>query len=287
MKSEKKLYEKLNDFLSSKRGKTIVNYCYSLGAAVVILGAMFKILHLRGGSQMLAVGMITEVFVFIIFAFEKQSEELHWESVFPALRTQKEEDNYLKIMAEKGIQNSGGGALPEVSAESAKKLAESINKLDQAATQLFKMAEMTEVTQSYVTKMASVSTNFEKFGKSTAQLAEISDSMAGAYGNMKENSELVKNNYSRYSDQMLSLTDNISGLSKIYHEQMTAITLQIESITQLHNELTLMASLYEGSSTNASKFKTETEKMAEQLVSLNSIYDRMIKAMTANYAAKG
>lgn len=286
MEAKPTFREKFNTFLASKKGKTVMNYCYSLGAAVVILGAMFKILHLRGGSQMLSIGMITEVFVFIVFAFEAQHEETKWESVFPVLKTGKEEDNYLKTIAEKGPKHGHVAGAPEIPQAVAKKLEESINKLDQAATQLAKMAEMTDTTQSYLSKMANVGENFEKFGTSTAQLAKISDSMADAYGNMKHNSETVKVSYEKYSKQMSSLTDNITGLSAIYHEQMTAINGQIESITKLHNELTRMAGMYEGSVDNASKFKVEAEQMAEQLASLNSIYERMIKAMTASYASK-
>lgn len=283
MKKQKKSQTALQAFLSSRKGRTIMNYCYSFGAAIVILGAMFKILHLPGGAEMLGIGMLTEVFVFIVFGFEQQSEDLHWESVFPVLSTHKEEDNYLKIMAEKGIKSSGVSHLPEVSANSAKKLEESINKLDNAATQLYKMAEMTEVTQSYLAKMADISTSFERFGKATGQLADISDHMADSYSIMKENAGSVKTSYERYAHQMTSLTDNISGLSKVYHEQMNAVTTQIESLTKLHNEMTRMAVSFEGSSANATKFKAETEKMAEQLSSLNSIYSRMIKALTTNY----
>lgn len=284
MKKQKKSQTALQAFLCSRKGKTIMNYCYSLGAAVVILGAMFKILHLPGGAIMLGIGMTTEFFVFCVFAFEVQTEDLHWESVFPVLSTHKDEDNYLKTIAEKGVKSSGVSQLPEVSANSAKKLEESINKLDNAATQLYKMAEMTEVTQNYLSKMSDISNSVERFGKATGQLAEISDHLADSYSTMKENAGSVKTSYERYAHQMTSLTDNIGGLSQIYHEQMTSITTQIESLTKLHNEMTRMAVSFEGSSTNATKFKAETEKMAEQLTSLNSIYSRMIKALTANYA---
>ncbi len=284
MKKHKKSRSALQAFLSSKKGRTIMNYCYSFGAAIVILGAMFKLLHLPGAEIMLGVGMLTEVFVFCVFAFEQQSADLHWELLFPVLSSKKEEDNFLKIMAEKGIKSTGVSQLPEVSANSAKKLEDSINKLDNAATQLYKMTEMTEVTQSYLSKMADISTNIERFGKATGQLAEISDHLADSYSTMKENAGSVKNSYERYATQMTSLTDNISGLSKIYHEQMASITTQIESLTKLHNEMTRMAVSFEGSSANATKFKAETEKMADQLSSLNSIYSRMIKALTANYA---
>lgn len=72
-------------YLDSNQGKRFFNIVYSVGAAIVILGAMFKILHLPYGNQMLMIGMITEAIVFLLSAFEKPSKEYKWEEVYPVL----------------------------------------------------------------------------------------------------------------------------------------------------------------------------------------------------------
>ena len=69
----------------SYQGKNIVNIIYSVGASVVIIGALFKILHWPGASQVLMVGMFTEAFLFVIGALERPHPEFHWENVFPQL----------------------------------------------------------------------------------------------------------------------------------------------------------------------------------------------------------
>ena len=72
-------------FLSSEKGQRFFNFAYSIGAAIVIWGALFKILHLPGGSTLLSIGMGTEVLMFILTAFDRPPREYHWEEVFPVL----------------------------------------------------------------------------------------------------------------------------------------------------------------------------------------------------------
>ena len=69
----------------SYQGKNIVNIVYSAGASVVIIGALFKILHWPGASQVLMIGMFTEAFLFLIGTLEHPHPEFHWENVFPQL----------------------------------------------------------------------------------------------------------------------------------------------------------------------------------------------------------
>ena len=79
-------------FLASERGKRALNFCYSWGASIVIIGALFKLLHLPYGNQILFVAMTVEALVFFISAFEHPSSEYHWEEVFPVLKSKNPMD---------------------------------------------------------------------------------------------------------------------------------------------------------------------------------------------------
>ena len=68
-------------YLASEKGKRVLNFCYSWGASIVIIGALFKLLHLPYGNQILFVAMTVEALVFFISAFEKPFNEYHWEEV--------------------------------------------------------------------------------------------------------------------------------------------------------------------------------------------------------------
>ena len=100
IKRYKNIIEK---FLSGEEGQRFFNFAYSIGAAVVILGALFKILHLPGGNAMLCIGMGTEVIMFVLTAFDRPEKPYKWENVFPVLTSQDPEDrpNF----------NSGGGVI--------------------------------------------------------------------------------------------------------------------------------------------------------------------------------
>ena len=78
---------KLEMFLSSERGKRVLNFLYSWGASVVIIGALFQLLHLPYGNQILFIAMITESFVFFISAFEHPNREYHCEDVCPVFKS--------------------------------------------------------------------------------------------------------------------------------------------------------------------------------------------------------
>lgn len=91
---------KIEQFLQWEGGQRLFNFAYSIGAAVVILGALFKILHLQGGNTLLMVGMGTEVLMFILTAFDRPPREYKWEEVFPALRHAESAEEALEAEAE-------------------------------------------------------------------------------------------------------------------------------------------------------------------------------------------
>lgn len=100
---------RLEKFLQTERGKRFINFAYSIGAAIVILGAMFKLLHFPFGNQLLFIGMITEVIVFTLSAFDTPIRDYNWDKVFPALTSDnvnQQEKTYGSDYAEHPNQNS-------------------------------------------------------------------------------------------------------------------------------------------------------------------------------------
>lgn len=284
-------------FLASDKGKRVLNFFYSWGAAVVILGAMFKILHLPYGDLMLAVGMITEFFVFFVFGFERPTMDYHWEEVFPVLKSKNPMDrpvgatqgatdnasngNGFQVNAGDVTRNAGLGAL-DVSADDAKTLSESIKKLSGAAEQISKMAELTEATQKYLEQLASMSDEMGKFTTVTSSLTNVSDTLLNSYKSITDNSDGINQHSRGYVQQMEMLNRNISGLNTIYEIQLKSISSQIETIEHINGGLNRIKDLYDGSIVDSSVFRSETEKMAQQLAQLNQVYGRLLQAMTVN-----
>ena len=298
-------------FLSSEKGKRVLNFCYSWGASVVIIGALFKLLHLPYANQILFVAMITEAAVFFISAFERPNDEYHWEDVFPVLKSKNPLD---RPDFSKGSEANGGNGIQvggvvmnmgndmssntsavsgaaaaaslglNVTEEDTRNLSDSIKKLSGAAEQISKMAELTEATQKYLEQLSSMSEQMEKFSQVTNSLTSASDTLLNAYQHISDNSDGISQNSKGYVQQMEALNQNISGLNAVYEAQLRSISMQIENIEQINAGLSRIKDMYNGSVVDSSVFRSETEKMTQQLVQLNQVYSRLLQAMTVNMA---
>ena len=297
IKRYKNIIEK---FLSGEEGQRFFNFAYSIGAAVVILGALFKILHLPGGNAMLCIGMGTEVIMFVLTAFDRPEKPYKWENVFPVLTSQDPEDRP-NFNSGGGVIINGGSSTGEViiSGEQAKRsagipeninlsesdtrsLSESIAKMAAASDQLARMAEMTEATQRYLDQIAGISEQMAQLRDNTQSLNEVSSLLLDSYRAITDNSETISRSSMGYVDQMESLNRNISGLNTIYEIQLKSISSQLEDIDRVNRGLKDIRDMYEKSASESANYCNETERLAHNMKQLNSVYEKMVNALTVN-----
>lgn len=296
----KKYKNGIERFLSGETGQRFFNFAYSIGAAVVILGALFKILHLQGGNEMLTIGMGTEVLMFVLTAFDRPEHDYKWEQVFPVLATGDPEDRpdfaggnvvigaagaQAQQPAVTAAEAKAAVGLPQgidLSEEDSRSLSESIAKMSAAADQLSRMAELTDATQQYLSQMASISEQMQRLNDTTTALNQVSETLLGSYRAITENSENITQSSTGYVEQMENLNRNISGLNTIYEIQLKSISSQLDSIDRVNRGLKDIRDMYEKSAAESAHYCDETEKMARYMKQLNSVYEKMIKAMTVN-----
>ena len=294
-------------WLSGEKGQRFFNFAYSIGAAVVIWGALFKILHLPGGNMLLTIGMGTEVVMFLLTAFDKPEKQYDWEEVFPVLASKNPEDRP-DFAGGTGIVIGGGGGtgaaaegegtpgitqaqalnavgLPagiELTPEDSQSLSESIAKMAAASDQLSRMAELTDATQQYLSQMSSISEQMAKLNETTTALNQVSETLLGSYKAITDNSTTISESSTGYVEQMEALNRNIGGLNTIYEIQLKSISSQLDSIDRVNRGLKDIRDMYEKSAAESAHYCDETEKMARYMKQLNSVYEKMIKAMTVN-----
>ncbi len=175
-----------------------------------------------------------------------------------------------------------------LSEEDSNALSESIKKLSGAANQISKMAELTDATQQYLDQLSTMSDSMQKFGDVTNSLTDVSDILLNSYKSITDNSDGINQSSRGYVHQMEALNRNISGLNTIYEIQLKSVSSQIDAIERINSGLMRIKDLYEGSIVDSSVFRSETEKMAQQLHALNGVYNRLLNAMTMNmYGAAG
>ncbi|MDR0412915.1 MAG: gliding motility protein GldL [Dysgonamonadaceae bacterium] len=132
-----------------------------------------------------------------------------------------------------------------------------------------------------------MSEDMRRFSSVTNNLTDVSDILLGSYKSITDNSDGINQSSRGYVQQMEALNRNIQGLNTIYEIQLKSVSSQIDAIERINSGLMRIKDLYEGSIVDSSVFRSETEKMAQQLHALNGVYNRLLNAMTMNMYGAG
>ena len=207
----------------SLKEKKIMNMVYGLGASVVLVGALFKILHFSigplTGGLMLTIGLLTEAIIFAVSAFESVDEDLDWSLVYPELSGGAMGERDEKVDAEGLLSQKLDNMLEEASLDSDKigRLADSIQSFAGAAENIAPAAESITATTKYSEQLTLAASQMESLNSlyrvqhdSVTRQSDMSDAVA-------ENTERLK-------DQMESLAANLSSLNGVYGGMLSAMS---------------------------------------------------------------
>ncbi len=296
-------------FLHGAKGQRFFNFAYSIGAAIVIWGALFKILHLPGGSTLLCIGMGTEIAMFILTAFDRPPKEYSWEDVFPVLDSHNPDDRpdlnggaggggvivtggintgHEGVAGGGSIGGSGGVVGGGVSGVIGNGVigggivsTEGVIGAD-ASMSPENIADLTEVTKQYMEGMQAISDQMKQLQETTRALNEVSSVLLDSYRAITENSASISSSANGYVEQMADLNRNIAGLNTIYEIQLKSVSGQIDTIDRVNRSMKDIRDMYEKSANESNRYCEETERMARYMKQLNSVYEKMITAMTIN-----
>lgn len=257
---------KLQKWMDSVAGQTFLNYAYSWGASIVILGTLFKLTHLPLANLMLFLGMGTEVLVFFISAFDRPFDKT---ADGLELSTGKKESDE-KIADESDVENgenlgetiSGQGVIggPQIiiagsasgNVNISGQPAEAVEPMQPTAEQLSELSNPVWLQQ-----QQQISPEMEEAQKG---YVEALNNLTKMLSKVSEQSERLTTD----SQEMENLNRTLIGICKIYEMQLKGASAQIGTIDQINEQ---------------------TRKMASQIEQLNEIYARMIEAMTVNMKA--
>ena len=278
----------LQKWMDSVPGQTFLNYAYSWGASVVILGTLFKLTHLPGANIMLFAGMGTEVFVFFISAFDRPFDKTQEGRDLPTHIDEEEidrEEAEAEAAYNAGVQVAGGGSVVGgagvsgggtiiIGGGSASATASGTVPTSEGAAQTTVGGTQTTVggTQTVVSPEAA------QTAAAAAELAanhevamQLADAQANYLDELKRLTETLQKvsdqsaRLTRDSEEMENLNRTLTGICKIYEMQLKGASQQIGTIDQINEQ---------------------SKRMAEQIEQLNGIYARMIEAMTVNMNLK-
>lgn len=257
-----------------------MKYVYGLGASVVIIGALFKILHLPGANIMLIVGLGTEALIFAISVLEPIHEEIEWSKVYPELI---EEDEFadLEEMKLEGddevVSHSSGNYLGDadnaikkakLGPELLESLAESLEGLRDNVSHLSGITDATLATEEYSSKIKQaaqkVDTLNNKYETTVDAMSQFSNSIEDARA---------------YHEQVQAVTRNLSSLNTVYELELQDAQAHLRSMNQFYGSLSSAMNNMVEASKDTEQYKKEVSQLTQNLHSLNVIYGNMLTAM--------
>lgn len=255
--------------------KTIMPKVYGIGAAVVIVGALFKIQHYPGAGVMLGIGLSVEAVIFFLSAFEPPHAEPDWSKVYPELS-----DDYSGPVNKPAVRAAGGkgdNAAQKLDhmLESAKigpdlieSLGKGMNNLASNAKQMSGLSSAAVATEEYSKNVSAASKSLVDMGKSYAQTATAMSEMASASGDAKE-----------YHTQVQNITKNLGALNSVYELELQDANSHLKAMNKFYANVAGVMESMEKAGQGSEKFSAELLKLTGNLSSLNNVYGSMLTAM--------
>jgi len=203
----------------SKAGKKAMNMVYGLGAAVVIIGALFKIMHWPFGNAMLIAGLITEALVFAISAFEPVDDELDWSLVYPELAGGQKLEKGEQPKDERGALSQKLDEMlkeAKIDASLMESLGSSIRNFEGAAKGISPTVDSIASQKKYSEEMSVAATQMESLNNLYKIQLESTQKQSDA-------NQAIADNATKLKEQMESLASNLSSLNGVYGGMLTAM----------------------------------------------------------------
>lgn len=267
----------------SKGWKKFMAKLYGFGAAVVIVGALFKIMHWPGSGPMLIIGLGTEAIIFVFSAFEPIHEDPNWELVYPELAFAHSDDLDHEALpvagAGRGGRNSGGSGITEhldkmleeakIDGQLLERLGDGMRQLGENAAQLKGVTSAAAATDSYVTSLQQAS---DKVSSLSEAYERASVSISGMTSNTQEGES--------FGEQMQKVSKNLAALNNVYELQLKGSSAHLEATEKFQGQVTEMMKNLSESAEDTRRYKENMAMLSKNLTDLNAVYGNMLKAMT-------
>lgn len=246
---------------------------YGLGAAVVIVGALFKIQHWEGADTMLIIGLLTEAVIFALSAFQPQGHEPDWARVYPQLA-----DDYAGEALMPATAVSGGSSVTkklddmmrdaDITPATINSLGAGLNRLTETTAKMNDLSQATVATQEYTVNVRNASEQMGQINKAYAATADALSHMAATTNDAKE-----------YHNQVQNMTRNLGALNAVYEMELQDANSHLKAMNKFYGNLSMAMENLTDASKDTEQFKQEVSKLTNNLHSLNTVYGNMLTAM--------
>ena len=278
---------KIGIWMARPKGRTVMGFAFGIGAAVVIIGALFKIMHWPFCNEMLIAGLGTEAVLFTLSSFQLTHAEPDWSIYYPYLvpvedraTVAQENDGTTRNLLTNPVADKGGsgdGATEKIAElmEKAKidkalldRLGNAMRDLSHNAEQLKSVSSAASATDSYVSSLEEASKKMSSLSEAY-QRASVSIAV------------LTSNTYAgeSFCEQMQKVSKNLSALNNVYELQLQGSSAHLEATQGFQKQVSEMMSNLAASTEDTKLYRENMAVLAQNLTDLNNVYGNMLKAM--------
>jgi gliding motility-associated protein GldL len=212
-----------NSFFESKKFKTTMNFVYGIGAAVVIVGALFKILHLKGADLMLSVGLLTEAAIFVISAFEPVHMDPDWSLVYPELAGGEPTAKQKSAGGSVSQQLDSMLAQAKIGPELIESLGTGLTSLSSNVKEMANLSNAAVATNEYAESASKAAKNMSSIADSTAMVSDSMGNFSAGLQGALTNISATETATAEFSSELNKLNRNLSNLNSIYGNMLSAM----------------------------------------------------------------
>lgn len=295
----------LGEVFKTKRWKTFMGYVYGWGAAVVLIGALFKLEHWQYSGLLLTIGLSTEALIFFLSAFEPPMDIPDWGKVYPELREEYELEGLEELKPKRnGLDQLFGSS--ELTPELLDKVGKSLGELSNTARGISDISSATLATDMYVKNMTSASHSMgtlsqindkaneaidksvgnliTTYNQAASKLSETGNKLSDTYNRsseaISEGLNSIGNSSKEYASNLEKLNKNMHSLNTNFESQLSDTKEQFKASQQFNKDLSEMNSVLTSSVDELKKYKENAEQLNKNLEALNTIYGNMLGAMS-------
>ena len=256
----------------SKKWKNFMAKLYGIGAAVVIVGALFKIQHWPFADLFLILGLSTEAIIFFFSAFEPPHEDVDWSLVYPELATgdhaegeefSKDDNRSITEQLDDMLESA------KIEPELIESLGQGMRTLSDQARQLTDISSAATATNDYVINLKGASS---RVGELSETYAKASETLVGLTTNVEAGKQA--------GASLQRMSQNLSDLNEMYEMQLRGSREKLEAANQMFEGMSEMLTNLRNSVDDTRRYKDNIAELSDNLAKLNTVYGNMLNAMT-------
>jgi gliding motility-associated protein GldL len=285
---------------ASYKGKRVVGMVYSMGAAVVIIGALGKIMHTSWANVMLPVGMIVEALLFAIGCLDKPHPSFHWHEVFPQLLGHDADEELVKEFSSRPRPTLLDGVtpaptpvpspnpnVPGLSATDMAALKTGIENMVKTASQITELSKVATASGELTEKLNAASKATDQFVAAGQVMAVNSKNFGDVYAKVATDMQRVAQGTNDYEAQVAAIAKQLNSLNAVYELQVKTVQAQVDSakgsaeqLELLNESMTKMNAVVGEALKSQEAYEAGAKKLASQVADLNKVYGNMLNALS-------